>query len=79
VLKHLENQTVYDAWREADGLFPSETTDKRVHFVAQDGKTGFVRVRGGEEGYAGSKAKEFNVPAGCELEVFGCEIMFTRS
>jgi hypothetical protein len=73
----LENQTVYNEWREADGLFPKETTDKRVHFVALKGKVGFVRVRGGEE--AGPAEKAFNVPADHELEVFGCKIMFTRS
>jgi hypothetical protein len=40
---------------------------------------GYVRVRGGEEGYAGSTEQVFDIPAGYELEVFGCRIMFTRS
>jgi hypothetical protein len=73
-----DEQTVYDEWRVADGLFPKEPVPKRVHFVARQGKVGFVRVRGGNEGYAGDTEKAFDIPAGHELEVLNCTIKFTR-
>jgi len=75
-----EDPTLYDVWRPADGLFKAENVAKRITFVSnRTGSWGFVRVVGGEEGYAGQESKTFNVPAGHKCEVMGCKIMFTRA
>ena len=79
VLSHVGNQTIYDEWRPADGLFPVESTAKRISFVTHiHGKVGFVRVRGGQEGYASGTMQTFDIPTGHMCEVFNCKIKFTR-
>jgi hypothetical protein len=61
-------------------MFAAEDVAKDISFVSnREPLPGFVRVIGGDEGFTYSELKKFHVPAGHELEVLGCRIMFTRA
>jgi len=75
-----EEPTEYDVWKPADGLFRAETTEKWISFMSSNNeREGFVRVVGGEEGFANEIPKKFRVPPGHNCEVLGCRIMFSRT
>jgi len=75
-----DGPTVYDVWKPADGLFKSENVAKYINFVSKrKDKPGWVKVVGGEEGYARDKPRKFNIPAGHEFEALGCNVMFSRA
>ncbi|EDN02506.1 predicted protein [Histoplasma mississippiense (nom. inval.)] len=75
-----EAPTIYDIWKAADGLFKGESVAKRITFMSsRDGFAGFVRVIGGDEGYAGQNPRTFDIPAWHSCEVLGCKIKFTRA
>jgi hypothetical protein len=46
---------------------------------SSEGSAGFVRVIGGEEGYADKTERTFRVPPNHSFEVLGCMIKFTRA
>lgn len=75
-----DDPTIYDIWKPADGIFKGEAVAKWITFVSsRKDRAGWVKVIGGEEGYAKEKSRKFYIPAGHNFEVLGCKIMFTRA
>ncbi|OQE29105.1 hypothetical protein PENFLA_c004G09060 [Penicillium flavigenum] len=74
-----EGPTIYNVWKQADGLFKDEDTEKWITFMARtDHHPGFVRVVGGDEGFTTTAPRTFLVPPNHNIEVFSCKIMFTQ-
>lgn len=73
-------QTVYDVWKTADGIFEGEPVSKTITFRLKNGETeGWVKVTGGEEAFATNSPNTFSVPPNHRCEVLGCIVKFTRA
>jgi len=75
-----DEATLYDEWRHADGIFKPEDVAKYISFLpATQGRPGFVRVQGAEEGLASAEVTKYHIPAGSTTEVLNCKIKFTKT
>lgn len=74
-----EDPAVFDRWIAADGKFKADGINKNIDFMGREGQWGFVRVVGGDEGYANKESKKFYIPGTSDYEILRCTVMLTRA